>query len=124
MEFAWKSFVEPDPDSELLGVVGHVNPSRYRTVPKVLWNTRKIETQLAESDGLVGYAMRAKLAQKKFWAVAAWENDESLKNYVKSNPHAEIRVTLKEELEESWFKKFDVIGEEVPLSIDEALQRV
>jgi hypothetical protein len=101
MEFAWQSFVEPDPESELQGVVGHLNPSGYRTVPKVLWHTREIEAQLAESDGLVGYALRAKLAQRKFWAVAAWESDESLQNYVESNPHAEIRVALKQEMEES-----------------------
>jgi hypothetical protein len=93
-------------------------------VPRVLWHTRKIEAQLAESGGLVGYALRAKLAQKKFWAVAAWEGDEPLQNFVESNPHAEVRMTLKREMKESWFQRFDVSGEEVPLTIDDALNRV
>lgn len=124
MEFAWKSFVEPDLESGLQGVVGYLNPSGYRTVPKILWYTRKIEAQLAESDGLVGYALRAKLAQKKFWAVAAWESDESLQNYVESNPHAGIRSALKPEMEESWFIRFEVSSEEVPLDVDDALELV
>ncbi|WP_435349261.1 hypothetical protein [Haloarchaeobius sp. HRN-SO-5] len=124
MGFAWQSFVEPDPESELQGVVGYLHPSRYRTVPRVLWHTREIEAQLSESGGLVGYAMRAKLSQKKFWAVAAWESDESLRSFVESDPHAEIRMALKREMEESWFQRFDVSGEEVPLRIDEALERV
>jgi hypothetical protein len=124
MEFDWQSFVEPDPESELRGVVGYLHPSQYRTVPRVLWHTRKIEAQLAESGGLVGYALRAKLAQKKFWAVAAWEGDEPLQNFVESNPHAEVRMTLKREMKESWFQRFDVSGEEVPLTIDDALDRV
>lgn len=124
MEFAWKSFSEPDPESQLQGVVGHLHTSGYLTVPKVLWHTRAIEAQLAESDGLVGYALRAKLTKKKFWAVAAWESDESLQNYVESNPHAGIRGGLKPAMKESWFKRFDVQGEEVPLSIDEALDQV
>jgi heme-degrading monooxygenase HmoA len=124
MDFAWQSFVEPDPGSELQGVVGYLHPSRYRTVPRVLWHTREIEAQLAESGGLVGYALRANLARKEFWAVAAWESDESLQNFVESNPHAEIRMALKREMEESWFQRFDVSGEEVPLNIDEALKRV
>jgi heme-degrading monooxygenase HmoA len=124
MDFAWKSFVDPDPEAELQGVVGYLHPSRYRTVPRVLRHTRKIEAQLAESSGLVGYALRAKLAQKKFWAVAAWESDESLQNFVESNPHAEIRTALKREMKESWFQRFDVSGEEVPLNVDEALKRV
>jgi heme-degrading monooxygenase HmoA len=124
MEFAWRSFVEPDPGSELQGVVGYLQPSRYRTVPRVLWHTREIEAQLAESDGLVGYALRAKLAQKKFWAVAAWESDESLQRFVESDPHAEIRTVLERAMNESWFQRFDVSGEEVPLNVDEALDRV
>jgi heme-degrading monooxygenase HmoA len=124
MEFAWESYIEPNPESELQGVVGYLHPSRYRTVPRILWHTRKIEAQLAESEGLVGYALRAKVAQKKFWAVAAWESNEWLQNFVDSNPHAEIRMALKREMEESWFYRFEMSGEEVPLTIDAALKRV
>jgi heme-degrading monooxygenase HmoA len=124
MDFDWQSFVVPDPESELQGVVGHLQPSRYRTVPRVLWNTRHIEAQLAESEGLVGYALRAKLFKKKFWAVAVWESDESLEQFVETNPHAEIRRALKREMEESWFKRFDVSGEAVPLNVDKALTLV
>ena len=93
-------------------------------MPSVLWHTRKIEAQLSESAGLVGYALRARLAQKKFWAVAAWESGDSLQNFVESDPHAGIRAALKREMEESWFKRFDVNGDEVPLDIDGALDRV
>jgi hypothetical protein len=124
MEFAWQSFGEPDVESELQGVVGHLRPSAYRTVPRVLWHTRKIEAQLAESGGLVGYALRAKLAQRKFWAVAAWESDEALQTFVESDPHAGIRAALEPEMEESWFERFDVSGAEVPLDVDDALERV
>lgn len=124
MDFAWNSFNVPDPESELQGVVGHLHPSGYRTVPRVLWHTRGIESQLAESVGLVGYALRAKIPQKKFWAVAAWESDESLQNFVESDPHAGIRVALKQVMEESWFERFDLDGREVPMTVDEALKRV
>ena len=124
MEFAWKSFAEPDPRSELQGVVGYLHPSRYRTVPRVLWHTREIEAQLTEAGGLIGYALRANLAQRKFWAVAAWESDESLQHFVESNPHAEIRTALKREMKESWFQRFEVSGEDVPLDVDGALERV
>ena len=124
MDFSWQSFDDPDPKSELQGVVGHLHPSGYRTVPRVLWHTRQIETQLAESAGLVGYALRAKVGQKKFWAVAVWESDASLQRFVESEPHAGIKVALKREMEESWFKRFDVSGAEVPIDIDEALEHV
>ncbi|WP_247002927.1 hypothetical protein [Halosolutus gelatinilyticus] len=124
MVFAWQSVDEPDPESELQGVVGHLHPSGYRTVPRVLWHTREIEAQLAESAGLVGYALRAKVAQRKFWAVAVWDSDEVLQRFVESDPHAGIKTALKREMEDSWFRRFDVSGEDVPLDVDEALKRV
>ena len=116
MDFSWQSFTDPEPESDLYGVVGTLHPSRYRTVPRVLWNTRYIEAQLAESDGLVGYALRAQLFRRRFWAVAVWESER--------NPHAEIKAALKREMEESWFKTFAVKSEEVPIDIDEAIARV
>lgn len=124
MDFAWQSFAEPAPESELQGVVGYLNPLGYLTVPRVLWHTRKIEAQLAESVGLVGYALRAKLPQKRFWAVAAWESNESLQQFVRRDPHARIRTALKRERNESWFQRFTLNGEEVPMNIDEALRRI
>ena len=93
-------------------------------MPRVLWHTRGIESQLAESVGLVGYAMRAEVPKKKFWAVAAWESAESLDDFVASDPHSGIRVALKRVMEESWFERFELSGGEVPLTVDEALERV
>jgi len=124
MDFSWQSFVEPEPESELRGVVGLLHPFRYRTVPRVLRSTRRIESQLAESDGLVGYALRAEFFQRRFCAVAVWEDGASLEDFVESDPHAGIRAALKGEMEESWFETFDVKSEEVPVGIDEALARV
>jgi hypothetical protein len=124
MDFSWKSFGEPEADADLRGVIGYLHPTQYRTVSRVLWNTRQIEAQLAESKGLVGYSLRAKLFPRRFWAVAVWENDESLQSFVEGNPHAGIRSALKGAMEESWFKTFDVKTEEVPIDIDEAITRV
>lgn len=124
MEFSWKSFVDSEPESELVGVVGELRPLRYRTIPRVMRLTRRIETQLGESDGLVGYALRAEFIRRRFRAVAVWEGEESLQDFVASDPHAEIRATLREEMEESRFETFDVEWAEVPVGIDEAIARV
>lgn len=124
MDSGWNAISEPDPGSDLQGVVGYLNPSGYRTVPRILWDTRRIESQLAEAGGLVGYSMRAKLPQKQFWAVAAWESDAALDTFVESDPHAGIRLALKRVMAESWFERFELDGTEVPMTVDEALERV
>lgn len=116
--------MDPDPESELLGVVGELRPLRYRTVPRILRSTGQIESQLAHSNGLIGYAFRAELFRRRFGVVAVWEGEESLQNFVTNKPHVEIMATFQGEMEVSRFDTFDVIGEEVPLEFDEALARV
>jgi heme-degrading monooxygenase HmoA len=123
MEFEWKSFGDPDPETELLGVVGEIRPARYRTVPRVLQSTRRIESQLADSDGLVGYSLRASFLSRRFWAVSVWEGEKSLQNFVTTEPHAEIMAALKGGMETSRFDRFAVRGEEVPIGVDDAIAR-
>lgn len=124
MDFAWQSFDDPEPGSDLQGVVGFLHPDRYRTVPRVFWNSRRIESQLAESDGLIGYALRAEPFGRRFWAVALWETDEHLQGFVETDPHKGIRAALKGAMAESWFERFAADTEDVPMSVDEALARV
>lgn len=124
MDFSWQSFAEPEPESELVGVLGRLRPGKYRTVPRVMWNSRRIESQLAESDGLVGYALRAELLRRRFRAVAVWEDEASLQDFVETDPHAGIRKALRDAMEEGRFETFDVEGGEVPLDMDETIARV
>lgn len=124
MDIAWKPFTEPDPESDLLGVVGKIRPDRYRTVPRILLSTRRIEAQLADSHGLIGYTLRAEVLRRRFWAVSVWDGAESLRNFVETNPHAEIRAALKPALEVGRFRTFEVTSDEVPISVDEAIARV
>lgn len=124
MDFSWKSFSTPQSESDLLGVIGEIRPFRYRTIPRILQSTRQIESQLADSDGLIGYTLRAEFLRRRFWAVSVWNGLDSLRNFVATNPHAEVRSTLKPGMEQSRFVTFDVTGEDVPLSVDEAQARI
>lgn len=124
MDFSWKSFSTPDPGSEYLGVIGEIRPFRYRTVPRIMQSTRRIESQLAGSDGLVGYTLRAEFIHRRFWAVSVWDEAESLRNFVDTTPHAEIKAALEPEMETSRFTTFDVTDEDIPLSVDAAKARV
>lgn len=123
MDFSWQSFVAPEPESDLLGVIGEIRPFRYRTIPRVMLSTRRIESQLADADGLVGYALRAEFLRRRFWAVSVWDGEESLQAFVTDEPHVDIMAGLKEAMETSRFQRFDVTGEEVPVAIDEAIAR-
>ena len=123
MDSPWQSFSEPEPDAELVGLVSELPLSRYRAIPKFLRMTRQIQSQLADSEGLVGYALRTNFLRRWFWTVSIWESEEALRNFVRENPHREIMAALHEEMGVTRFDRFAVSGEEAPLTIDEAFKR-
>lgn len=91
MVVSWKSFSTLDPGSELIGVIGEIRPFRYRTIPQIMQSTLRIEAQLADSDGLVGYISRAEYFRRRFWVVSVWDEAESLRNIVETPPMRESR---------------------------------
>ena len=62
----WKSFGTPAPGSEYLALLSYLRLKRYRTIPRFGGYTRRIETQLREARGLIGYSLRAKLLTRDF----------------------------------------------------------
>lgn len=123
MDFSWHPSSVPAPNSDLLGVVGEIRPFQYRTVPRILHSSRRIESQLADSPGLVGYTLRAEFFCKRFWAVSVWEDEESLQRFVATKPHVDIMAALTADMETSRFERFTLKGEDVPIGIDDAIVR-
>lgn len=123
MDSPWQSFSVPEPDAEFIGLLTELPLSRYRAIPKFLRMTRQIQSQLADSEGLVAYALRTDVPRRKFWTVSIWESEEALRTFVRENPHGEIMVALRDEMGETRFDRFAVSGKEVPPTIDEAFKR-
>lgn len=71
-----------------------------------------------------GYPRRAKFLRRRFWAVSVRDNGESLRQFVETNPRAEIKATLKPQMETSRFITFTVYCVDVPLSVDDPRARI
>ena len=83
----WADITEVPADTEVT-VMGSRLPLRsYRHIPRFLRATQRIRKQLADSRGLVGYALDAELARKTFWTVSAWEGKEQLEQFSGTDPH-------------------------------------
>jgi hypothetical protein len=58
--------------------------------------TSKVLKQAKQSNGVVGYAVRADFPKKYFWTLSIWKNRDSMRQFVMSEPH----VTAMEKFEE------------------------
>ena len=119
----WKTSFQPDPDREYLALLTVLPVKHYRTIPRFLGYTRRIEAQLAETVGLVGYSLRAELLRRRFWTLSVWEDDNALMNFVRTTPHAQVMETLQGHMGVTRFVRWTLKGASVPPDWQGALLR-
>lgn len=83
----WTTGTTVDPDHECVIMASRLPLARYRHIPRFLAATMKIRRQLAGAEGLLGYALDAKLLRKTFWTLSAWDNQQALDAFSMANPH-------------------------------------
>lgn len=66
-----------------------------RYLVRFLRATLAIRRQLATAPGLVGYKLRARLHRVTFFTLSAWEDENGLSTFAKSDPHATLVAQLK-----------------------------
>ena len=68
-------------------VMGSRLPLRgYRFIPRFLAHSMRIRRQLATADGLIGFALNARLAHKEFWTVSVWDSRDELERFCLRRP--------------------------------------
>ena len=79
----WKSFAAPRDGKEYVALLSFLPLKRYRTIPKLARLAMETMGQLGEiAWGLIGYSLGAELTPKRFWTVSAWEDRQSLRDFV------------------------------------------
>jgi hypothetical protein len=90
----WKSFALPENDREYRALLTYLPLKRWRAIPKFMRYTSQIRRQLADSEGLIGYALDAKVLSRDFWTLSVWEDEASLRRFVQQNPHGKVMMDL------------------------------
>jgi len=111
----WKSFVAPHTDKEYVALLSFLPLKRYRAIPKLVRFMFEIQTQLAKSRGLIGYSLGAELTRKRFWTISAWEDRQSLRDFVEQIPHSRIMQELAPHMDKTGFAEWMVRASEIPI---------
>jgi heme-degrading monooxygenase HmoA len=108
-----------DPDREYVAMASRLPLKHYRSIPGFLRDTLAIRRQLAGTGGLVGYALNAELARKRFWTFSIWEDRESLNAFAAADPHRRIIRRLAPLMGQTRFEFFPVAGSQLPMTWDQ-----
>jgi heme-degrading monooxygenase HmoA len=108
-----------DPDREYIAMASRLPLKHYRSIPGFLRDTLAIRRQLAGTSGLVGYALNAELARKRFWTFSIWADRESLNAFAAADPHRRIIRRLAPLMGQTRFEFFPVTGSQLPMTWDQ-----
>ena len=119
----WRSFKRAEPERRYVCLVSYLPLASGRHVPGLLLYAMRITAQLRKSRGLLGYSLRAQLMTKEFWTLSAWEDEASLRDFVRAQPHGRAMTALAPYMGKTRFIRWTITGSEVPPSWEDALRR-
>jgi len=120
----WKSFAPPEYDREYSALLTYLPLKRWRAIPKFMRYTSQIQRQLADSEGLIGYALDAKVLSRDFWTLSVWEDEASLRRFVQQNPHEKVMMDLLPHMGQTAFVPFKVDASSIPPDWEDTKRRM
>jgi hypothetical protein len=112
-----------EPDKKYTVMLTYLPLTRYKILIIFVMFVVRIMNQLKKSPGLVGYTLRAGIFNKKFYTLSIWQSEKDLRNFVEKSPHSKARTSLKGNMGKTAFHQWEIKGNLLPLSWDQALTR-
>jgi hypothetical protein len=120
----WKSFATAESDREYHALLSHLPLNTFWALPKFMRFVLGIQRQLADSEGLIGYSLDARVMGKEFWTLSVWKDKDSLWRFVQKMPHSKAMTDLLPHMGKTEFFHFEVNGSSVPPDWKETKQRL
>lgn len=120
----WTRFAPPDPGRQYVIMASRLPLTWYRDVPAFLRATMAIRAQLAQTDGLIGYALDAQLTRKTFWTVSAWDSQDALDAFSRADPHRSRVAAIRPRMRPTTFTFWTAPGTDLPVSWTEVRRRI
>ena len=124
MLIKWKSFREAEPDREYLALLTSLELKRYWHIPRFLRLSSKVQEQLAQSEGLLGFSLLAELPSKTYWTLSVWEDERKLADFRTKTPHKDVMVDMRPDKGDTKFTaiRWKISGSAVPPSFSDAFE--
>lgn len=123
MDRPWKSLAPVEPGREYVVLLSYLPLKNYFRLPMFFRYSVKINAQLRETPGAIGYAMRARLLSLRFWTLSVWDNDKALMEFVAKVPHGEAMQKIAPYMHKTNFWRWKLPSAEVPPRWGDAMRR-
>lgn len=97
-----------EPGHEYLVMASHLPLGKIAATVRFLRGVWAVRRQLAGADGLVGYTLRAKPFARDYWTLSVWNDQASLRAFMRTPPHAQLMNSLKPLMGPTKFVQWDI----------------
>jgi hypothetical protein len=123
MDMHWANLTRVDPSREYLVLLSYLPLRAYSKIPAFVRYTFRIQRQLRDTAGVVGYSLRANVLSRKFWTLSVWESERALMDFVARMPHGDVMKTLAPHMGATKFTRWKLQGSAAPPTWDDAMKR-
>jgi hypothetical protein len=120
----WTNISPPAPDKTYLALISYLPIRHFGAIPDFFRFTIQVHRHLKITPGVIGYTLEAKPFSRKFWTLSAWEDQQSLNNFVRQIPHSQVMQALAPHMGKSQFAQWSVTHTEIPLDWSSAKARL
>lgn len=123
-DLPWTSTRVIDPDSRYLVMASNLPLQRFGSTLRFFRAVFAVRTQLAQSEGLIGYSLRAQPLARDYWTLSVWTGEAALRNFVRAAPHFEVMSSLKPFMGPTKFVQWEIAGSDGRPSWNDAFERL
>jgi hypothetical protein len=123
MDSPWTALSPADENREYLALLSYLPLRSYRKIPAFFRYSFRIQRQMRETPGAVGYSLRANILGRNFWTLSVWENDRALMHFVRKAPHEEAMRTIAPHMGPTKLTRWRLPGSAIPPSWADAMRR-
>jgi len=118
----WVTIRKPEPGREYIALLSFLPLKRLSALLEFLGYVRRIQAQLKQTPGVVGYSLYARPFQMKFWTLSVWESEAALMDFVDERPHSDVMTALQGKMGETRFIQWKMVGLQYPPSWHDAFK--
>jgi len=123
-DLPWTSRSPMEPGPEYLVMASHLPLRRVSSTVRFFRGVLAVRNQLAHTDGLIGYTLRAKPVARDYWTLSVWKDRATLREFMGKSPHVEIMTSLKPHMGPTKFVYWSITAADGRPGFTEALERL
>ncbi|MFI2435798.1 DUF3291 domain-containing protein [Streptomyces sp. NPDC018693] len=120
----WTRINTPAPDAEAFVMASRFEVRSLTDVPRFFLKSLAAWKQVSGAPGAYGASLIAQPLKRTFWTLSAWQDQEALHAYARTEPHRSIMIGLRPTMKDSVFTFWQAPASELPIDWSDAKRRI